>query len=294
MINLSVSVVLVTFNQQETIRQTCEQIREIMNSACRRHQIVVVDDGSADRTAEEARACGATVITHVDRMGFGLCLLEAVKAAEFDHIASIDPASHDYAQAARLMAENLFRHAERYEMVVGVRVGQVYWGSALRHVGRVVLNGFAKYITGQMIGDIDNGTRVFKRSTLERLQFQIQPRNDVPAALTLVHLIESKSVRFAPIHFQQRMKHGGAQEHQSQLRQFNTLVQIALFYDPLSAVLPLAILQAGAAGILLTLGFLFSLPIGSAIIAAILLVGSVLTTGIGGIMFLIKSQDGKN
>ena len=62
-----VSVVIPAFNEEATIAEVVQAIRAVDNS----YEVIVVDDGSADRTADEAGAAGARVIRNPYNIGNG-------------------------------------------------------------------------------------------------------------------------------------------------------------------------------------------------------------------------------
>src|SRR5688572_15307829 len=69
--------ILPAFDEERTIGPVLDGIRQ----ACPTFDIVVVDDGSRDRTAEVARRHGATVLRHPFNMGYGAALQTAYKYA---------------------------------------------------------------------------------------------------------------------------------------------------------------------------------------------------------------------
>src|SRR5689334_18978537 len=50
------------------------------------HEIIVVDDGSADRTAEIARAAGVRVLRQPSNRGYGAALKAGIRAATAEYI----------------------------------------------------------------------------------------------------------------------------------------------------------------------------------------------------------------
>ena len=59
-----ISVIIPAYNEKEGIVPVAAGIHGVMKTFGRPYEIIVVDDGSSDGTAEAARAAGASVILH--------------------------------------------------------------------------------------------------------------------------------------------------------------------------------------------------------------------------------------
>ena len=83
------------------------------------YEIVIVDDGSADRTGDVARGTGARVIQHRQNRGYGEALKTGIRHATYERIAIIDAdGSYPASEIPRLAAM-----LDDAEMVVGARTG---------------------------------------------------------------------------------------------------------------------------------------------------------------------------
>ena len=81
-----VSVIIPAYNEEETVAKVVEVIKKVSFV----DEIIVVNDGSSDNTAEEAMNAGARVITHEVNKGKGEALNTGYREAECDIIAFID------------------------------------------------------------------------------------------------------------------------------------------------------------------------------------------------------------
>ena len=86
-----VSVIIPAFNEENTVARVVEVIKKV---SCV-DEIIVVNDGSSDNTAEEASNAGAIVINHEVNKGKGEALYTGYKNAECDIIAFIDADIHN-------------------------------------------------------------------------------------------------------------------------------------------------------------------------------------------------------
>ena len=81
-----VSVIIPAYNEEDTVAKVVEVIRNVSFV----DEVIVVNDGSSDKTEEEAIKAGAIVINHETNKGKGEALFTGYKQAECDIIAFID------------------------------------------------------------------------------------------------------------------------------------------------------------------------------------------------------------
>ena len=80
------SVIIPAFNEEETVAKVVEVTKKLSYV----DEVIVVDDGSTDKTVEEAESAGATVISHKTNQGKGSAIQTGVKKAKGDILAFID------------------------------------------------------------------------------------------------------------------------------------------------------------------------------------------------------------
>ncbi len=94
---------IAAYNEEATVASVVEGVRRFVPD------VVVVDDGSIDRTAAEAGAAGATVLRHAENRGKGAAIrtgLAHVLAGDCSHVLLIDgDLQHDPADIPRLLDE---------------------------------------------------------------------------------------------------------------------------------------------------------------------------------------------
>jgi glycosyltransferase involved in cell wall biosynthesis len=108
-----VSVVIPAFNEEEGVADVVTRL-----AACGPwREILVVDDGSSDRTAERAAAAGARVVRHPYNKGNGAAVKTGIREATGEVVLLMDAdGQHDPAEAVSLVAP-----VGQHDMVIGAR-----------------------------------------------------------------------------------------------------------------------------------------------------------------------------
>jgi glycosyltransferase involved in cell wall biosynthesis len=157
----AVSVVVPAYNEEGAIDSVIDQIEKAMTSTGMAYEIVVVDDGSTDRTRSVlSQRKGITVVTHQENRGYGAALKSGIRKAQGEVIVITDAdGSYPNEEIPRLLAGL----DESCEMVVGARTGELVSIPWLRRTGKWVLGMLANYLSGRKIADMNSGLLSFRK-----------------------------------------------------------------------------------------------------------------------------------
>jgi glycosyltransferase involved in cell wall biosynthesis len=150
------------FNEEETVARVIEEIRAFD----RGFAIVVVDDGSTDRTGVVAERLGVEVLRLPFNLGIGGAVQTGYQYAldnGFELAVQVDgDGQHNPQEIARLVEPILDGKAD---MVVGTRFteGGGYRGTRLRRVGIHLFAGVVSLMVGQRVTDTTSGFRAVNR-----------------------------------------------------------------------------------------------------------------------------------
>jgi len=226
------SIILPAFNEADSIGPLVRQIRATYPDA----ELIVIDDGSSDETANAASREGATVYRHPYNIGNGAAIKSGIRAASGDILVFMDAdGQHDSSDIDRLVA-----CLPDYDMAVGARTrgGQASLGRA---IGNRIYNMFASYVAKFPIKDLTSGFRVVKADVAREFLYLLPNTYSYPTTLTLGVLRTVRSLVYVPIQTRRREKgkskikffHDGT-------RFFMIIIRICTFYAPMRVFLPIS------------------------------------------------------
>jgi glycosyltransferase involved in cell wall biosynthesis len=172
-INKGLIAVIPAYNEQIALGSVILLVKKYVD------RVIVVDDGSKDRTSEVATAAGAEVIRLDDNMGKAYALLLGLKRArELDYKAAVmldADGQHLTKDIPRLTAPVLNGDAD---LIIGSRFiknnGKI---PLYRQAGQKTLNIFTRVGTQQDVSDSQSGYRVLSRKALNYLDFKSEGYN---------------------------------------------------------------------------------------------------------------------
>ena len=228
----AVSVIIPAFDEEPAIGSVIASLR----AAAHWREIIVVDDGSTDRTAEVARGAGAKVIRHPYNIGNGASVKSGIREASSDFILIMDgDGQHTAADALRLLS-----YLGEYDLVVGARAyaGQA---STARHLGNTALNGLASYLTGREIPDLTSGMRAARSSGLREFLHLLPNGFSTPTTTTLSFIKAGYSVRFEPIETRARVGRSKIRLVSDGTNFLLILLKVITVFSPLRIFLPVSV-----------------------------------------------------
>lgn len=163
------SLVIPAHNERDSIGRMIRESRSVLPALARDFQIVVVDDGSTDGTAEVARAAmegdenRLRLIRHERRSGALVSVADGLRAADGDYVAHIDGDGQFRVQDLELLA----REVGHADLVGGRRKSRADpW---FRSIISGVFNLGVRLLYGLPYRDMDCGLKLIRRSALERM-----------------------------------------------------------------------------------------------------------------------------
>jgi len=160
-----VIIIIPAYNEEKTIGTV---IRNILKLNGFNKDIVVIDDGSEDRTALRAKEAGAIVVTHNENLGLGPTFRTGLKAAlerNADIIVNIDADGQYDANHIPKLIDTLLK--ENMDLIIGNRFldDKELGHNLIKRVGNKIVSIFISKILLRQneIIDIQSGFRVFNK-----------------------------------------------------------------------------------------------------------------------------------
>jgi glycosyltransferase involved in cell wall biosynthesis len=179
-------VVMPAFNEAANIRRVVESVRAQVDC-----DVLVIDDGSTDDTAGQARAAGARVAVHPVNLGYGGALQTGYRYAlrhGYDAVLQLDAdGQHDPASIPPLLAA-----LSDADVVVGCRFfeGSTYRAPLARRAGMWLFGRIASLLSGRRITDPTSGFQAVSRAALQFYAHERYPV-DYPDADVLAMVVRA-------------------------------------------------------------------------------------------------------
>lgn len=255
----TLSVVIPALNEENGIADIMQRVLSIQPQlpavGVDTLELIVVDDGSRDRTAEIVRAtAGATLVQHPVNKGYGAALKTGFRAARGNLLAFLDADGTYPPEYFPKLCQTLLNGG--YDIVVGSRMaGAQSEMPVARRIGNTIFASMISLLSRQRITDSASGMRVFRRETLDKLYPLPDGLNFTPIMSTRA-LHEDVRMTEVAIPYSERVGRSKLSVVRDGTRYVQTITWTALNYNPVRILGGLALLLLTLAGAiaLITLG----------------------------------------
>jgi glycosyltransferase involved in cell wall biosynthesis len=237
------TVVIPALNEERAIAETIDRIREVLTGSSIEHEIILVNDGSSDRTGEIARERSVRVVDHPVPGGYGHSLKDGILVAKYDLIAITDA---DGTYPCDRLPELFDLVAKKgFDMAVGARTGPEYRGTFMKMPARRVFLWLSEYATGRKIDDINSGLRVFRKEIVLRYIGTISDGFSFTTTISLAAMLNGYFVKYVPVAYHKRIGKSHVRYVRDTLRSLQIIVESILYYNPLKLFLLVASMLLG-------------------------------------------------
>ncbi|AXI25103.1 hypothetical protein CFE53_02610 [Methanofervidicoccus sp. A16] len=192
-------IVVPAYNEEKVIKDT---LRKLKSEGY--HNIIVVDDGSKDKTSNIAREEGVILCRHIINRGLGGALGTGIKCAlEYNPkvIVTFDAdGQHDPKDIEKVVKPILY---EGYDMVVGSRLmdrEELKNMPVVKRVGNILLNVITYLLGGYLVTDSQSGLRAFSKRAAEVILSNLKSnRYEVSSEFIIIARREGLKFKEVPI-----------------------------------------------------------------------------------------------
>ncbi len=250
----SLSVIIPAYNEEDGIADILDRVLSIQSSleavGVSGPEVIVVDDGSKDRTMEVVRKySNVRLICHEKNRGYGGALKTGFANATGNLLAFLDadgtyPPEH-FPELCRAALDGA-------ELVIGSRMaGAKSEMPKTRRLGNLIFARLVSVIGNQHVTDSASGMRVFRREALERMYPLPDGLNFTPVMSTrAIH--EGIKMVEVPIPYSERLGRSKLNVIKDGVRFLNSIVLTAMSYNPVRVLGLLGLSGVGFAALVAT------------------------------------------
>ncbi len=223
------SVIIPACNEEGSVAAVVRGVQEATASLPLETEILLVDDGSSDATAQRAREAGALVLETGNRGGYGAALKRGLRAAHGDYLAVVDgDGTYPVHELPRLVRPLM----EGAEHVVGARTGHDVAVPAARRVVKWFVRRLAQLLTGRSIPDLNSGFRCFTRAgILEYLPF-LPDGFSFTTSITVATLLDRRQVAWVAVDYYPRTGSSKFRPVKDTLHLLTALLRSLVYFSP--------------------------------------------------------------
>ena len=238
------SIVVPCFNEEPGIASTIATLRTSVGAE---PEVIVVDDGSTDRTAAlltelAAKDARLRVVRHERNRGYGASLKTGIARARAELIVIVD-ADGTYPLDRIPELVDACRDAD---MVVGARTGADVTYPLHRRVPKAFLSAHAEWLVGQRIPDMNSGLRVFRKDSVRRFIRVLPDGFSFTTTITMAMMRSHLDVRFVPISYKERLGRSKIRPIRDTLNFVQLIVRTGMIFAPLRVLGPIVVLLFAA------------------------------------------------
>ena len=236
--DVDVSVVLPVFNEKGHLLDELDRIRKSLEASSLTYELIVVDDGSTDGSAERlADVPGIRLIRFTKNRGAGSARKAGTHAARGRVVAWTDA---DMTYPNDRIPE-LVKELEGHDQVVGARTSEQGTAKALRVPAKWMIRKLAEYLSGSRIPDLNSGLRVFRRDVAAQYLHLLPAGFSCVTTITMSFLANGYSVKYVPIEYSPRAGRSKFHWWVDTRRYLLQVLRLVLSYNPMRFFMPIGL-----------------------------------------------------
>ncbi len=232
-----ITIVIPAYNEEHAIKSVLASLLAQLPAAVA--EVIVVDDGSTDRTGDIAEESGVRVLRQPTNRGYGASLKAGIRAATGEYILTMDADGQHRIDDVQSLCQAVGAD-RRVDCVIGHRTKLIH-SPLWRMPGKWFLTSLARILTGKRIGDLNSGLRIMRRDVILRYVHLCPSGFSFSTTSTFALASRGYRVQFVPIVVERR----SGKSTVSVTTGFQTILlvlRLASLFNPLRVFLPLSLL----------------------------------------------------
>jgi glycosyltransferase involved in cell wall biosynthesis len=225
--NKNVTIIIPAFNEEKAIKDTLDKL--IPFAKKNNWEIVVVNDGSSDKTKEIVEKMESiTLLNHPHNKGYGAALKTGMKYSNTELVAFYDSDGQHNPEDLERLVENF----GNYDMLVGQR-GKDSHQDWIRKPGKFVLSKVANYLAERKIPDLNSGLRVIRRDIIIHLLHLLPNKFSLTTTSTIAMINLGYNVGYSPIRVNKRIGKSTVKQFKHGTGVILLILRLIILFNPL-------------------------------------------------------------
>jgi glycosyltransferase involved in cell wall biosynthesis len=213
-------------------------------------EVILVDDASTDETfiklenkikqLDQNLNISFELISNPANLGYGASIKRGIRKSQYENIAIMDAdLTYLFADLNQIIAVFL---DEKFDMVVGARIGKFYEGNTQKRILRRILRKIVEYMSDQEIPDINSGLRIFRKKYVTQNYRLLSDRFSFTTSLTLVVMLNGGIVKYKQISYNKRSGGSKVRLTRDSIKTLGLILAVSFFFNPLKITYPILLL----------------------------------------------------
>jgi len=199
--SITISIIVPVYNEEKTIAQVIRRLKEAISNTNYKYEIIVINDGSTDMTSKILSNIKDIKIIHNNlNRGYGSSIKTGIESAKEEYILMIDAdGTYPIEPIPKLLS-----YLEKYDMVIGARIGKHVKIPFLRKPAKWILYKIANFVSKKKIPDLNSGLRAFNKEKCLEFWKLYPERFSFTTTITMAFLSKGYKVKYLPINYFRR------------------------------------------------------------------------------------------
>lgn len=227
-----ISIIIPARNEAAGLRGLLPRLAGLVPGA----EIIVVDDGSTDDTAQICAEFPVRQLRHPYPKGNGAAIKSGARAASGNVLIFMDADGQHKPEDVPVLLE---KFNAGYDMVVGARQSGSHAGTH-RAVANDLFSRFASWMVVQTVEDLTSGFRIVRAAKFRKFMYLLPNGFSYPTTITMSFFRAGYSVGYVPIHTPRRIGRSHIRPLRDGVRFLLIIIKVGTLYSPQKLFLPIS------------------------------------------------------